>query len=208
MAENKSNPFNFDAADYLANRTLSELPTATPIEEDTLVTQARGVVSDMLSGELSDSVADEIGRKAAEGAIIGGITGPAARAFELRDLGLSMQEQQEKGLERTAQFEQLRMAREQANRDNQIQIAQLEEARKEAEDNFAVAMTSASQNQAQIALAALELQSRNRQTRIGYENELIIANAREEIPGVQGNMDSLAGAFDDFNRQAQLYIDI
>jgi hypothetical protein len=203
---NKAGPFNFDAAAYLASRPTTTAPTITTIEEDPILAKARDSVNSMLEGKLSIAAQKEISRKAAESANLGGIVGPAARAFELRDFGVSVLDQQEKGVNYAQQISELSMQREQANRTNLIEVARLEKEVKQAEDSFALAMVDASNNQAQIALAALDLQSSNRQFRISQENQLIISNSQRGIANLQQNMDSLAPAFSDINRQAQLYI--
>lgn len=195
-----------DIKTYAASRTLGEVPDFEPLPESDLLTRARSQVSDMIEGKLPSSVAGEVRRLAAEKANLGGIAGPAARALELRDLGVSSLDVMNQGLTFAGQLEELRLNREQLNRTTELEKARLGEEVRKSNDAFALALTETSQNQDRIGLAALELQSRNRQFRIQMENELIIQNSREAIAGVQQNVDSLAGAFTRFNDLANRYV--
>lgn len=200
-------PFRFDAEQFLASRSLGETPDIKDIESDPLIESARSSIKDLLEGRLPEGVRQELARQTSEVAHLGGITGPAARAFELRDLGVSKLDAMTQGISMAGEMEQLRVAREQVNRDNQLKLATLREEIRTANDRFALAVTDAQQNQARIGLAALQFQAANRQFRIEQENRLIISNSQMEIDNLQQNMDTLQGSFDDFNSQAQRLID-
>lgn len=206
--EKYKGPFNFDAAKYAAERTLGEVPQIEDMAEDPLISQGRQAVSDMIAGKLPSDVVSELTRRTAETANIGGISGPAARAFQLRDLGVSSLDVMNQGIQFAGQLEELRISRESLNRSTKIEVSKLKEEVRRANDSFALSVVEAGQNSARTSLAALELQSRNRQFRIEAENQLIIANSQKKIGNLQQNISSLSTAFSDFNRQAQLYIDM
>lgn len=189
----------FDAAQYVADRTLGNIPDIDTVEEDPLISQTREQISSLIRGELPQSVQGEITRRAAEVSNIGGISGPAARAFELRDLGRSSLEAIQSGIGLAGQVEELRLKRVGLNQAATLETAKLEEQARQANDAFALASTETNQNQQRITLAALEMKSRNRQFRISAENELIINNSRSAIDNVQQNIDSLAESFTSIN---------
>lgn len=195
-----------DMRSYLASRTLGEVPEFDQLSESDLTKQAREQVSQLIDGQLPTSVSRQLRQRSAETAQLGGVFGPAARALELRDLGVSALDAIQTGVTFANQLEELRLNREQLNRTTTLERAKLAEEVRGANDRFALALTESNQNQQKIGLAALELQSRNRQFRIQMENELIIQNSVNAIDGVQQNVDSLATAFDRFNELAQQYV--
>jgi sulfite reductase beta subunit-like hemoprotein len=204
MAENTNgSPFGIDADQFLLNRETGQPLSFVPLETGELLKKSEELTAEFLEGRLPDGVIREVERTSGEAAIAGGVRGPAGRRLVARDLGQTSLNLIQAGLNSAVQLTDLRTRIEQTNRETELRFAQFNEDIRRTEDSFALAARQSDQNDVNLKLQALDLQSRNRQFRISEENRLIIANSQNEIPGAQGNLDSMGGAFDAFNQQLQ-----
>ena len=199
-------PFDFDASAFLQGRTPGQPIALEPLGSNDLLDQAAQVTEQFLSGELDPSVAEQIRINTSEAAIAGGVSGQIGRRLVAKDIGRTVVDLQQVGLQATPQITELQTRRELANREFELSEAQFNQTIKQWEDQFAVTLNSADLNSAQVAMAAIDLQSRNRQFRIDQENRLILQNSVNEIAGLQGNLDSMRNLFDNFNRQLQSFV--
>lgn len=203
-AEGVGRPFDFDAAAFLQTRTEREPISLEPVQEDATITQAKERISSLLSGELPAEVLQQVEIRAAERGMRAGLTGEAARNLTFRDLGASAMDAITQGIQAAGQMEALRMDREKVN----LAVEELRQNVRTAEDQFALSFRESDRADASLALDAVRLQSANEQFRLSEENRLILANAQQEIPGLQQNLDTLGGALSSFNRAYQKFIEL
>jgi hypothetical protein len=203
-AEGVGSPFDFDASAFLQTRSEREPISLEPIQEDSMITQAKDRISSLLSGELPEEVLQQVEIRAAERGMRSGLTGEAARNLTFRDLGASAMDAITQGIQAAGQMETLRLQREQMN----LGLRELEQGINEAQDRYALAFRESDRADAGIALEAIRLQSANEQFRLSEENRLIVANAQQKIQGLQQNLDTLGGALSSYNRGYQKFIEL
>jgi hypothetical protein len=197
--------FNLNAEEFMAGR-----PAGTEFEfEDVPVNELLGEVEDiareLMPGNLPQDVADEIRRHAAESSLQGGISGQLARNLTARDIGRTSLEMKQLGASLAAGVAELQIKESQFNASMRLQAAEFNESLRQWNDKFATLVVESDQNADRIALAGLELESRNRQFVIGQEAAIMMANADREVPGGQDFIDSLADRFGDVTELVSRY---
>jgi hypothetical protein len=193
------NAFSFNAQAYRTFRDQGSQVEFQPLPENELLTQVEDFSTTLLGGELPQDVIDQIQRETAETSIKGGLTGQISRNLTARDLGLTTLDLQTKGASLAAGVADIQIKEAQFNKELQIKTAEYNESLRQWNDKFATLMTESDQNAARIQLAALELESQNRQFIISQETAIMLKNAEFEVPGGQEAIAGIGPTFEDIS---------
>lgn len=137
----------------------------------------------LMTGEIPEDLKEQISDLSVSTGMSGGFGyGEAGRKLEARDFGITSMDIRSRGSELAAQVAQSRNS-----------IAQLAASIKESERTYSLALTDQNISKSQVALMGMELITKNQQYVSGLLSDLILNNSRQQIEGLQGNIDAIAG---------------
>ena len=173
---------------------------------------------EMQRGEIPQDVLDTMATRSAEMAATSGLgIGGSAKKRTLRDFGVKSLEYMQAGQALGAQVGQMEdaftLGKAEMKQKSDLASEELMQKQQAQNLSFISALSATDQNTEQLALAAAELQSTNRARRLEAENQLILANAKDGIDGIQqylsdiGGYDNVPGYFTQMNKTAQSVIE-
>ena len=179
-----------------------------PAETPEVLTKAAETASQMMTGELSASVKKEIATRAAESSALRGLgVGKSAGALTLRDLGVKSLEYQQAGvslgIQAGAQQAEYLTATQELQQSAQVAQEELQQKQKALNIEYLKAKSSTDTSEAQVALAAAELESLNYYRRLQAENQLIVQNSQYAVDNLNSLMADAAKYFTSANATAR-----